>query len=82
MRKYAYAFHNICNCQQITHADADAKQMEECAENNEKSQRKEDNILCETNRRLRNKIISLQATQKKKGREQRNIKRRGVQKTL
>jgi hypothetical protein len=80
MRKYAYAFHNICNCQQITHADADAKQMEECAENNEndKSQKKEDKILCEKNRRLRNKIISLQASQKKKGRELRNMKRRGV----
>ena len=34
--------------------------------------------LFERNRRLKNKVISLQASNKKKGKELRNMKRRGV----
>lgn len=37
-----------------------------------------DDLLIERNRRLKNKVISLQASQKKKDRQLRNMKRKGV----
>ncbi|CAB4028665.1 Hypothetical predicted protein, partial [Paramuricea clavata] len=65
----------------VSHSDSDtnAKQMDECSkkdENKNLRKIKEDDVLLETNRRLKNKVLSLQASQKMRKRELRNMKRK------
>jgi hypothetical protein len=59
--------------EQQSPTDANDSQIDQSMEGDDKV-----DLLIERNRRLKNKVISLQASQKKKDRQLRNMKRKGV----
>ena len=62
--------------EQQSPTDANDSQIDQSMEGDDKVDG--DDLLIERNRRLKNKVISLQASQKKKDRQLRNMKRKGV----